>query len=83
MRDAVVDGLLDEFAPLVDAHLRGIADAATLTVVAELLEVSGGDVRIDERSADKQPDWTYEARWDGKTPVERFTDHRAHPAVEP
>ena len=25
----------------------------------------------------KLPDWTYEESWDGETPVERFTDHRA------
>ena len=31
---------------------------------------------LDTSFADKQPDWTYDEVDSGKTPVERFTDHR-------
>ncbi len=60
-------------------HLTGAAAPAEPLLVAELIAIDGDSTQIDERHATKQPDWTYGATWSGETPVERFTDHRAHP----
>lgn len=76
-QQAVVSGLLDHFAPNVDAHLAGTADPAAPAVVAELVDLTETSVAIDERHARKQPDWTYGPDWSGETPVERFMDHRS------
>jgi hypothetical protein len=37
---------------------------------------------VDTSFADKQPDWTYDEVDSGKTPVERFTDHRSEETFE-
>jgi NADH:ubiquinone oxidoreductase subunit F (NADH-binding) len=76
-QQAVVTGLLDFFAPNVDAHLAGTADPEAAAAVAELVELTESSVVIDERHAQKQPDWTYDSEWTGETPVERFIDHRS------
>jgi NADH:ubiquinone oxidoreductase subunit F (NADH-binding) len=81
-QQAVVEGLLRSFADLVDAHATGRAGPAMPTVVAELVDLTEVSVTIDERHAAKQPDWTYEPRWRGRTPVERFTDHRVHELLD-
>jgi NADH-quinone oxidoreductase subunit F len=81
-QQAVVTGLLEHFGPLVDAHLNGTAAGVQPTLVAELRDIVDGEVTIDERHAQKQPDWTYGPTWGGKTPVERFMDHRTHAKLE-
>ena len=76
-QQVMIESLFTHFASEVEAHAVGAAPAAHATVVAELLDVSEGDVRIDMHHAQKQPDWSYDATWNGETPVERFIDHRA------
>lgn len=75
--EAVVQGLLDNFGPFVDAHVQGELRGVEPTLVAELRDVGDGTVVVNERQADKLPDWTYGEIWGGETPVERFTDHRS------
>jgi NADH:ubiquinone oxidoreductase subunit F (NADH-binding) len=70
-QQAVVQGLLDRFG------IRLGATPAEPLLVAELRELSETEVTIDNRHADKQPDWTYEETWSGQSPVDRLTDHRA------
>jgi NADH-quinone oxidoreductase subunit F len=67
----IVAGLFAHFADAVDAHQTGVLPAARAVPIAELVEVSETAVRIDERHQTKQPDWTHDATWSGKTPVER------------
>lgn len=81
-QQAVVEGLLAKFAPLVEAHARGSAQAVRPTAIAELIDIGTEGVVLDERHARKQPDWTYEPTWRGETPVERFIDHRAHDRLD-
>ena len=50
----------------VDVHL-----------IAQLVDIDDHGATIDSTFGDKQPDWTYDDVDSGKTPVERFTDHRA------
>ena len=44
--------------------------------VAELVDIDDGVAHIDERHADKQPDWTYDAVDSGKSPADRLGEHR-------
>lgn len=74
--EAVVQGLLDNYGPVVEAHVRGQLGGVEPTLVAELRDVGNGTVVLDERQANKLPDWTYGELWNGETPVERFIDHR-------
>jgi NADH:ubiquinone oxidoreductase subunit F (NADH-binding) len=78
----VVEGLLANFAPSVEAHRTRSAPAEPVIPVAEVVDISGSVVRIDPRHGSKQPDWTYAATWGGETPVERFIDHRLHRELE-
>lgn len=80
--EAVVQGLLDTFGPVVDAHVHGQMGGVEPTLVAELRDVGDGSVVLNERQADKLPDWTYGGTWGGETPVERFIDHRSGSGLE-
>jgi hypothetical protein len=31
---------------------------------------------LDDHQCEKQPDWTYDAPWSGKSPAERLGNHR-------
>ncbi len=75
--EAVVAGLLNHFAADVTAHLDGQAAAAAPVLIAEVVDLRDGQITLDDRHGSKQPDWTYDAEDSGKTPVERFSDHRA------
>ena len=75
-QEVIVGSLLERFAADVDAHLTGVATPVEPTVVAELLDLSGGTAVVDIRHADKQPDWTYDEVDSGQTPADRQSDHR-------
>lgn len=81
-QEAVVTGLLEQFAELVGSHVRGTATPASPSNIAELVDITDDEVLVDERHIKKQPDWTYKPTWDGKSPVERFMDHRADGHLE-
>lgn len=55
-------------------------DPIPVATIAALLDINESGAQIDETFVDKQPDWTYDEIDSGKTPVERFTDHRSQPA---
>ncbi len=74
---ATVGSILEVFAHEVVAHLDGSAAPTEPALIAELRDIEGDEALWDERHAAKQPDWSYDAEWDGHSPVERFMDHRA------
>ena len=77
----VVGSILEKFGDDVAGHVgtagRGTPRAATPDIVAELVDIAGDEAVVDTRFPQKQPDWTFDAEWSGKVPVERFEDHRA------
>ncbi len=75
-QQAVVQSLLDHFSDVLEDHVHRRVEGVDPVFVAELRDVDDGEVTLNERQADKQPDWTYHDSWDGRFPVERFTDHR-------
>ena len=78
-QQTVVGSLLERFGDEVRAHLQPETDPVVPAVVVDLLDIDeAAQAVVDERFRNKQPDWTYDATWSGKSPVDRFTDHRAH-----
>jgi hypothetical protein len=78
-QQTVVGSILARFGDEVRAHLQPGTDPVVPEVVVDLLDIDeAAQAVVDERFRDKQPDWTYDATWSGKSPVDRFTDHRAH-----
>ena len=81
-QQVVVNGLLEHFEDVVRDHVNDRRPPAEPLLVAELLDLHDGATEIDARHAQKQPDWTHGDSWRGETPVERFTDHRAHTELD-
>ena len=73
----VVGSLVGVFREEITARLDHDADPLDIELIAELDEIDDGGAHVDASFVDKQPDWTYGGPDSGKTPVERFTDHRA------
>jgi len=73
----VVSSILQRFGDEVRAHASRRADPAEPELVAELVDVANGDATVDARHRDKQPDWSYDDVDSGKSPADRFADHRA------
>ena len=77
--EVIVRSLLDRFPEQVEAHLSGTAARVAPALVAELISIDDeGDVVVDERHRDKQPDWSYDESDSGQSPADRFDEHRAH-----
>jgi len=79
--EAVATSILERFGDDVLAHLQGTAPDVEPALVAELVEVSGGKATYDERHREKQPDWTFDREYSGKSPADRFAEHRDHDAA--
>jgi NADH:ubiquinone oxidoreductase subunit F (NADH-binding) len=77
--EVIVRSLLDRFADSVDAHVARSAPPVEPALVAELISIDDeGDVVVDERHSSKQPDWSYDDIDSGRSPSDRFGEHRAH-----
>ncbi|MEN3314670.1 MAG: NADH-quinone oxidoreductase subunit [Acidimicrobiaceae bacterium] len=70
--------ILERFGDDIEAHLRGTATAVQPALVAELVDITDGRATFDERHLDKQPDWTFDDTYSGRSPADRFADHRDH-----
>ena len=81
-QQAVVGSLLNSFAPQVSARFEPGATPVEVHLVAPLLGIEEQGAVVDSAFAGKQPDWTYDEVDSGKTPVERFTDHRSDETFE-
>jgi NADH:ubiquinone oxidoreductase subunit F (NADH-binding) len=73
----VVGGLLSAFDRKVSAQFEPGATPVEIHLVSPLVDIGEKGATVDTSFAGKQPDWTYDEVDSGKTPVERFTDHRA------
>ena len=78
----VVGSLLDRFGDQVQRHVRGGAHPSEPALVAELVDIEGDVALVDAHHLEKQPDWTFDEEWSGKTPAERFGEHRAPEPLE-
>ena len=76
----VIGSLLNAFDSEVSAQFEPNVPAVEPYLVAALVDIDAEGTRMDTSFPDKQPDWTYDEIDSGKTPVERFTDHRTSDA---
>ena len=72
----VVRSIMAAFDGQFRAHADGTTVPADAVPIAEILDLQGEAVVIDERQLQKQPDWTYDDVDSGKTPSDRI-DERA------
>ncbi len=77
----VVSSLLYGFEAEVRAHLEPGATPVEIHLVAALVDLGDEGAITDTSFIAKQPDWTSDVRDSGKSPVERFIDHRAEDVV--
>ncbi|MDQ4096285.1 MAG: SLBB domain-containing protein [Actinomycetota bacterium] len=78
--EAVITSLLERFPGALEAHLNGDADPVDAVLVAEMVQVQDGKAIVDEQFLQKQPDWTYGEEYSGKSPADRFAEHRSDEA---
>ena len=72
----VVRSLIAEFHGQFRAHADGTSAAVDSYPIAEILDVQGDGVLINEQQLRKQPDWTYDDVDSGASPADRI-DERA------
>lgn len=73
----VVRSLLDAFDAEIQRRFEPEATPVEVELIAALEHIDAETARFDQSFADKQLDWSFDEVDSGKTPVERFTDHRA------
>ncbi len=77
----VLHSILDNFGDEIEGHLRRTIDAAKPELIASIVDIDGTWAQLDETHRGKQPDWTFAARWSGKSPADRLsTVAAAHPS---
>ncbi len=76
-QQAVVGSLLKAFPQQVTSRFQPDATPVEVHLVAALVDIEDQGATLDSAFMRKQLDWTYDDVDSGKTPVERFTDHRA------
>jgi NADH-quinone oxidoreductase subunit F len=75
-QQSVVGSLLNAFDQQVVARFEPDVTPVAVHLIAALVDIGELGAIVDTSFADKQPDWTFDELDSGKTPVERFTDHR-------
>jgi NADH:ubiquinone oxidoreductase subunit F (NADH-binding) len=70
----VVGSIVKAFPDSFKAHADALADPAAVFPIAEILDIPGQRVQIDERQLRKQPDWTYNATDSGESPADRIDE---------
>jgi NADH:ubiquinone oxidoreductase subunit F (NADH-binding) len=68
----VLQSVLDKFGDEIEAHLHGGVPAAAPEFVASIVDLRDGRALLDQTHRDKQPDWSFEPRWSGKSPADRL-----------
>jgi NADH-quinone oxidoreductase subunit F len=74
----VADSILGLFHDSFRDHVHDTLLPADPELIAPIVDIVDGRAVLDERQRAKQPDWTYEAEYSGKSPADRLDDHRAH-----
>ncbi|MEO7837483.1 MAG: NADH-ubiquinone oxidoreductase-F iron-sulfur binding region domain-containing protein [Acidimicrobiales bacterium] len=72
-QQVVVGSIVQHFGDEFAAHASRAADPAVPELIAELLDIRGGQAFQDERHRKKQWDWSYNKADSGTVPVELYT----------
>ena len=78
-QQVVIGSMLEAFGADLEARVEHSAHAGEPVAIIPMVDLHDGIAVLDEEHARKQPDWTYDAHWSGKSPADRLDDHRAHP----
>jgi hypothetical protein len=70
----VVRSIFEHFPDSFRAHADGLADPTDAFPIAEILDIPGQRVQIDQRQLRKQPDWTYDTTDSGRSPSDRIDE---------
>jgi NADH:ubiquinone oxidoreductase subunit F (NADH-binding) len=76
-QQVVIGSVLSLFPDVVAGHLDGSIGPVEPELVAPIVDIVDGVVRLDEHHARKQPDWTYHEHDSGRSPADRLDDHRS------
>ncbi|MEX2658267.1 MAG: NADH-ubiquinone oxidoreductase-F iron-sulfur binding region domain-containing protein [Acidimicrobiales bacterium] len=69
----VIGSIVSHFGDELAAHAARDAAPVHPELIAELLDIQGGQAYLDERHRKKQWDWSYNPRDSGTVPVELYT----------
>jgi NADH-quinone oxidoreductase subunit F len=73
----VVDSILGLFHDSFRDHVADTLLPTEPELIAPIVDIVDGRAVFDERQRTKQPDWTYDAEYSGRSPADRLDDHRA------
>ena len=76
----VIGSLLSLFPDAIQAHCEDAAVPDDYVLVAPLVDIKDGRAIVDERHRGKQPDWTFDETYSGKSPADRL-DQRLEEAA--
>ena len=77
----VVDSILELYLDRFQDHVTGRIGPLPPEPIVPILDIVDGRAVLDLHAAEKQPDWSFEPEWNGKSPADRLDDHRAHEAL--
>ncbi len=69
----VLQSILDTFGDEIDHHVQRTVPAAMPEFTTTIVDIEGSRAILDESHHDKQPDWTFEPQWSGKSPADRLS----------
>ena len=75
----VLESVLDVFGDEFTAHIHGGAAPAGPEFIASIADLDGSVATLDASHLDKQPDWSFDERWSGKSPADRLANVHTPP----
>ena len=76
-QQVIVQSLLELFPDALEQHFEGRGPASEPYLIAPIVDIVDGRAVLDERHAQRQPDWTYDETDSGKWPAARIDERRA------
>jgi NADH-quinone oxidoreductase subunit F len=75
--EQVIGSILRLFPDVLAAHASGGAEPVTSELIAPIVDIVDGVAVLDDGQSQKQPDWSYDELWSGKSPADLIDERRA------
>ena len=72
----VTQSIMARYPDQFEDHVAGRIGPVEPYLIAELVDIEDGVAVVDERFAEKQPDWSFDAQATGKNPADRLGHNR-------
>ena len=72
----VTQSIMTRYPEQFEGHVAGRIGPVEPYLIAELVDIEDGAAVVDERFAEKQPDWSFDAQSTGKNPADRLGHNR-------